>query len=340
MEARGAGSSAGSEAPYFEDLRVGQVVDGAPALTLTSGHAALHQAILGDRLRLALDATLSRRVVGSEAPLAHPGLVCDVAIGQSTLLTRRVIGNLFYRGLALRRAPVVGDTLATTTEVVAMRQNRPREGRAATGLVAFRVRTRDQLERPVLDFHRCAMLPLRDPDGSTGLGDEIEGVGAAAPDASPAAAIEGWDLDAFREAVPGPHFDQLEPGTTWTVAGGDVVSSAPELARLTLNVAFAHHDEAATAHGRRLVYGGHTIGIAAAQLNRVLPSLLTIVAWHSCDHLGPVFEGDTLHSSVELERLRPLASGGGLVDLRARVRAARAAGDAEVLDWRLVAAMA
>ena len=37
--------------------RVGDVFT-APGLTLTEGHAALHQAIVGDRLRLALDATL------------------------------------------------------------------------------------------------------------------------------------------------------------------------------------------------------------------------------------------------------------------------------------------
>ena len=41
---------------------------------------------------------------------------------------------------------------------------------------------------------------------------------------------------------------------------GDVVSSAPELARLTLNIAATHHDS--RVGGRRLVYGGHTIGLA------------------------------------------------------------------------------
>ena len=51
-----------------------------------------------------------------------------------------------------------------------------------------------------------------------------------------------------------------------------MVSSAPELARLTLNIAMVHHDAAASAGGR-LVYGGHTIGIAAAQATRALPNL-------------------------------------------------------------------
>ena len=87
--------------PFFEDLEAGQIVDSAPAQTLTDGLAAIHTAILGDRLRLPLDAELSRRVTG--APIAHPGLVWDVAIGQSTLLTGRVIANLFYRGLMFRR---------------------------------------------------------------------------------------------------------------------------------------------------------------------------------------------------------------------------------------------
>lgn len=328
-------------APYFEDLRVGQVLENAPSLTLTSGLAAAHQAILGDRLRLALDAELSQRVLGPGPALAHPGLVCDVAIGQSTQLTQRVIGNLFYRGLALRRAPRIGDTLATTTEVVALRQNSAKPGRAATGLAVLRIRTVDQEGRQVLDFERCAMLPLRDPEGETGHSDEVRGEEAELSAERLGAVVAGWDLAAYREAVPGPHLAELSPGERWGAEGGDVVSSAPELARLSLNVAFAHHDAAAGGHGRRLVYGGHTIGIAAAQLNRALPSLLTIVAWHSCDHLGPVFEGDTLRSELELERTEALSGGGGLAHLRSRVSADREGGErAAVLDWRLVGVFA
>jgi hypothetical protein len=40
--------------PWFEDLHVGQVFADAPGLTLTDGHAALHQAIVGDRMTLTL----------------------------------------------------------------------------------------------------------------------------------------------------------------------------------------------------------------------------------------------------------------------------------------------
>jgi acyl dehydratase len=326
--------------PWFEDLPVGTVFGAAPALTLTEGHAALHQAITGDRLRLSLDRTLAAAVVGEGPPVAHPGLVWDTAIGQSTVATGRVVANLFYRGLLLRRVVRLGDTLRTTTEVVARRENRVKEGRRPTGLVVLRIRTVDQDDRPVLDFTRCAMLPLRDtPAGAPG--DEVGGAADLEHEPLQAAAA-GLDLAAFRAAAPGPHFDAVTDGWGLEIEGGDVVDSAPALGRLTLNVAMAHLDAGSNADDRRLVYGGHAIGLAAGQAARALPSLVTILGWHACDHTAPVFEGDTLRSRIELERREPLPAGGGLLHLRSRVVAARADGgeDAGVLDWRFVAVLA
>jgi acyl dehydratase len=324
------------DGPFFEDLAIGLTITDAPSLTLTEGLAMLHGAIVGDRLRLPLDHHLSRVVTGGA--IASPSLVWDVAIGQSTLMTRRVIANLFYRGLAFRRFPMLGDTLYTTTEIIALRQNRPRPGRAATGLGVMRMRTVDQEGRAVLDFRRCAMFPLRDPSRQTEHAAEfVDDVGEIDPQAL-GGPIANWNLARFRDAVPGTASDTLTPGTTWEIVAGDVVSLAPELARVTLNVAMVHHD--AGPEGR-LVYGGHTIGIAAGQATRALPNLVTIVAWHSCDHLAPVREGDTLRSTLDLERVEPSFQGGGrLVHLRSRVRAQRGDQATNVLDWRFVGIMA
>ena len=123
--------------PFFDELTVGQRFTTAPAMTLTPGLAAAHQAITGDRLALMLDQHLCREITGGE-PLAQPGLVWDVAIGQSTIVTQHVKANLFYRGLAFRHLPRLGDTLRTCTEVVALRQNQHRAGRA-TGQVGPRL---------------------------------------------------------------------------------------------------------------------------------------------------------------------------------------------------------
>jgi acyl dehydratase len=317
--------------PYFDDLQVGQVFDSAPSMTLTAGAAAVHQSIIGDRLRLALDAQLAYAVTGATAPLAHPALVCDVAIGQSTLATQRVKANLFYRGLSFHRFPVIGDSLFTRTEVVGLKQNSAKPGRAATGLAALRMTSVDQIGRLVLDFYRCAMIPLS-CDRETGHADGLSHVGAdLAPPPDP---TTDWDADAYREKVPGAHF---EPGIAGTVlrSTADVVSSAPELARLTLNIAATHHDS--RAGGQRLVYGGHTIGLALAQATRLLPNLVTVLGWESCDHTGPVHEGDTLYSELHVEGAEALVGGrGGVLKLRSLVYAVDEP-DRQVLDWRFTA---
>ncbi|MGZ5362406.1 MAG: MaoC family dehydratase [Solirubrobacterales bacterium] len=324
--------------PWFEDFEPGQVVEDAPGLTLTEGHAALHQAIAGDRLRLALDAPLCRQVTGSERPLAHPNLVCDVAIGQSTGPTQRVRGNLFYRGLVLARPVFIGDTLRTRTEVVGLKQNRHREGAPATGLVALRIRTVNQDGEEVLDFWRCPMIPLRDPEADTGHGDSFDDI----PETQDPCAIQRalparWRLELLRDDAAGPHHSELEPGFTFAIEGGETVTAAPELARLTLNVAMAHTDATKSGRGKRLVYGGHTISVAAAHATRAIPALATILAWEGCDHLGPVFEADVLNTELRVEG----TATGGLARLRALVSATRDNEESvPVLDWRFVALVA
>ncbi|MEV4377964.1 MaoC family dehydratase [Streptosporangium sp. NPDC049644] len=327
------------DGPYFEDLYHGLRFEDVPALTLTEGLAAAHQAIVGGRLPLVVDHTLAGRVVGEGAVLAAPNLVWDVAIGQSTIVTHAVKANLFYRGVVFRRAPLIGDTLRTVTEVVGLRQNSRRPGRPATGLAALRIGTRDQHDRPVLDFWRCAMIPLRDQEAQTGHADDLSAVGTAPTTAELSQVAAGWDLSAYRARVRGRRLGDLAPGQVFRVAGGDVVSSAPELARLTLNSARVHHDASAGAAGR-LVYGGHTVGIALHQAVRALPETVTVAGWHGCDHLGPVAEGDTLTSVIEVERTERLADG-GLVHLRSRVHAHRPGlPPVDVLDWRFVAVFA
>jgi acyl dehydratase len=164
------------------------------------------------------------------------------------------------------------------------------------------------------------------------------------------ALVGGWQLARFARYAGGPRWSELRPGQSWPVAGGDVVSSAAELARLTLNVAAVHHD-AAAAGGQRLVYGGHAIGLALSQAARSLPSMVTVAAWHGCDHLGPVHEGDTLRSTVSVEQVDEIP-GGGLVHLRSLVRAEGPSAELsdpygadrtkprDVLDWRYVAVVA
>ena len=317
--------------PYFDELAVGQVFDTAPSMTLTSGVAALHQAILGDRLQLPLDVHLSAEVTGRTTPLAHPGLVCDIAIGQSTLATHHVKANLFYRGLRFHSFPHIGDTLYTRTEVVGLRANSIKPGRRPTGLAALRMATTDQTGRKVLDFYRCAMIPFS--RAWTGSADSRhDDLAAIGPSDEPAYAIPGgWDLPRL---PPGSVATAGLAGATFECSA-DVVSSAPELARLTLNIAATHHDSRVNG-GRRLVYGGHTIGVALAQATRALPNLVTVLGWQSCDHLGPVHEGDTIASRLTVESVKNIDGSAAVLELRSLAYVVNA-DPVPVLDWRFTA---
>ena len=314
-------------APHYDDLPTGATFS-APSVTLTEGHLALHQSIVGDRLRLALDAGLFEAVTGTRGLLAHPMLVCDVAIGQSTAPSARVLGNLFYRGLGARPVPL-GTTLLTTTEVVARRP--ASRGR---GIVALRVRTVDEHGEPVLDFHRAPLLPAREEGEAA---DDLDDVGE--PVDAVALVPVAWDLQPMRVQPLGTLFGQLREGDTYLDEAAETITTAPELARMSLNIAHTHTDASAGPGGERLVYGGHVIGIAAARVTRMLPDVATILAWESCDHLGPSFEGDRLHSRMQITGLEPLADG-GLVNLRVRCTATGAdERPREVLDWRMIALM-
>jgi acyl dehydratase len=265
-------------------------------------------------------------------------LVCDVAIGQSTEPSGRVLGNLFYRGLVAR--PIgVGTTLRTTTTIVAKRRASSTKGRPR-GMALLHVTSVDLDGRVVLDYHRCPLLPAREHDPDE-LGDDLNAAAARAAERDVHEVVPSeWRLDALRSEPLGPLFDDLDAGQSWALEAGETVTSAPELARLSLNLAMTHTDATAGTHGQRLVYGGHVIGIAAAHLTRVLPDLVTILSWRSCDHLGPTFEGDLLRSHITLEELERLADG-GLIGARILVSAQAPQDDdpRPVLDWRLTALM-
>jgi len=335
------------EAPYFEDLKVGKLFSDAPAVTLTAGHAAFHGALFGDRLRLPLDATVCEKVTGSERALIHPNVVCNIAIGQTTTPTQRVKGNLFYRGLVLHQPVFVGDTLRTSTQIVALKQNSAKPGRDATGMAVLEIHVDNQRDETILHFWRCAMIPCREPNAVTGANDSFDTIPAELDMEHVEASVPaGWRLDVFRREIPGEHFADLAEGNRYRVEARDSVTSAPELARLTLNVAKAHTDAASSPYGKRLVYGGYTISMASAQIVRALPNLVTLLAWRSCDHTEPVFEGDVLRTEFAIDAKHALPSGGGLVDLHAVVHAERgdqaptAGAEATVLDWRVIGLMA
>ena len=326
------------DAPFFEDLNRGQVFH-APGITILDAHALLHQALFGDRMALPLNRHLSEQVTGEKRGLVHPCVVANIAIGQSTEATQRVKANLFYSDFIHDRSIWVGDTLSTTSEVVALRRNRVKKGRRPTGLAVLKVIAVNQKNETVLEFLRCPMLPCRDDGSEKDVSDDVDAY-RREPSSDDFLAVSptAWKLGKMRDCCRGPLFDEIEVGQTFVIDARDTVTDASLLVRSTLNMAWTHLDAAASHLDSRLVYGGHTISMACAQVSRALPGIATILGWLSCDHLAPVIEGDVLQTQVTVVDKMLTSTGDGICTLHAETFADRNDGGdhatTKVLDWR------
>ena len=325
--------------PYFEEFYNGQTF-GAPAITVTSGLAAHYQAIIGDRLRLPPSNHLCQKTTGDRRGLVHPMLTINIVNGQTTFASQNVKGNLFYRGLILKQPVFVGDTLSTTTKVVALRQNRLKPGRDATGMVALEIETKNQEEEVVLKYWRCPMIACKDPKVETSHDDSFDWIPERLTDEELLNSLPEWEINALsNEKIDLPTLEYLE-GDEISLIPQDSVTSAPELVRITGNIAYAHTDSTKSYLGKRLVYGGHTISLAFAQILRAFPDSITLVAWQKCDHLAPVLEEDIISSEIKIIRKIPTDNGGFLYELQVISKASReqqgTMTQQDVLKWELV----
>ncbi len=329
------------DGPYFEEFELGQTFV-APSITVTDGHAAVYAALFGDRMRLPLDRHLAQKVTGDARGVCHPYLAMHLAAGQTTYASQHVKGNLFYRKVLLQRPVFIGDSLYTTTKVVGLKQNKAKAGRAATGMVALEMTTVNQRDEVVLHFWRCPMIACKDPNADTGRSDNFDWIeNSFATEELLNVLPRGWNLAPLACEITGLRSPSVAAGDIFEIGPKDTVTCAPELVRMSLNIAYTHTDETRSYLGQRLVYGGHTISFALSQIGRALPNLLHMVAWRHCDHLGPVLEGDIISTRFTVVNCAPTPAGGTLYDLAVEASAHRKdkAGEfkvEKVLDWGLV----
>ncbi|MEV6164947.1 hypothetical protein AB0L71_24085 [Streptomyces sp. NPDC052052] len=321
------------DGPYGDDFVIGEPLPPAPALTIDEGTAALYQAISGDPAPLPLSTPLSHATTGAAARVVNSALVLQVAIGQSTVATKNVIANLFYRDVTLHRQIHVGTTLTSTVTPVARAFSRD-NGKGRRAKVLLSIEARDEHGTLVASLERLSLLPVRNRDCLVEAGD-IGGADSARPLAELLPAVpKGWDLTRL------PQQPLPEVGHRVTDPLYDSLSGALDLVRLTQNQAAAHRDPARGQQGRRLVYGGHVVALAQASLGRLVPGLAAVVGWRSCDHLAPCFEDDLLSFDVTCEERLPVA-GGALVAFRVRGQGRRSEAEpVDVIDFRPVALVA
>jgi 2-methylfumaryl-CoA hydratase len=319
-----------ADGPYYDWLAPGQVLEPQHAVTLDDGMAAFYQAMSGEALALPLSAPLSKAVTGNDARLASAGLVINLSIGQSTVATRRAIANLFYRNMRLLRPVHLGETLHTIVTIKAMSDASSKPGQPLRGKALLGITTTADGET-VLDYERCALLPAS--EGGTLPGHTADVGPADGP----------LDLSLYANLLPSgwraATFPQTQDWTEAVDATRDHVDLAAGFARLTHNRAIVHRDLTASVYGKRLVYGGHVVAMAQASLTRCLPNIATVVAWHSCSHIGPAFEGDLLSFKHRFAGELHGADGWALQAIEvtgAAVRATDPLTEDEILRWTVI----
>ncbi|HJM27711.1 MAG: hypothetical protein QF596_07580 [Acidimicrobiales bacterium] len=314
-----------NDGPFYEDMEPGMVFPSPPPIVVDSGMASTYQSIVGEALPLVLDSQISKAVTGMSNRMLSPGLLLHLSIGASTVATKKVIANLFYRDVRILRPVYHGETLLTTTEVVAMQDSKPKENRPHRGKVLLKITTRANNE-PILEYYRCPLVRLRG-DTLPGYNGDLGETHQLNLETFKQKSYENWDLTLLDNRKKERNREVIRDPLK------DVVNQALGLVRLTQNVAAVHRDSTASPYPQRLVYGGHTVALAQASLSRVFPNTATVLGWHMCDHTGPVFEGDLLSFEHRILDENQFGSG-NITAIRSQVYVHRENEEPkEVLDW-------
>ncbi len=312
---------------FFEDYRLGEVIDHAVPRTISGGERALYHALYPARGAL-YSSDAFARACGLAASPVDDLIAFHVVFGKSVPdISLNAVANLGYaEGRFL--APVwSGDTLVSRSEVIGLKQN----SNGKTGVVWVRTRGVNQRGATVLDYVRWVMVRKRDPGAPApeSVVPELAPAVAAGELAVPA----GLDFTRYDFAQAGePHrWADYAVGEVIDHVDGVSVEEAEHMlaTRLWQNTARVHFDTTARPDGRRLIYGGHVISLARALSFNGLANAQMIAAINAGAHANPCFAGDTVRAWSEvLDRAETSAPGVGA--LRLRLVATRG-GDAGVL---------
>ncbi|MCP8940539.1 MaoC family dehydratase [Alsobacter sp. SYSU M60028] len=310
---------------FLEDFRIGEEIVHATPRTVTAGDVALYTALYGPRFAVQSSDAFARAIGYRHAPVDDL-LVFHIVFGKTVPdVSLNAVANLGYADGRFLAPVYPGDTLATTSQVIGLKENSNRQ----TGVVYVRSTGRNQHGDPVLDYVRWVMVRKRDPGALLveqsvpelpdcvpvdRLGDACPIVDAAAYDTTLAGSPFRWEHYAVGERI--DHVD------------GMTVEEAEHMlaTRLYQNTAKVHFDQFAQAKGRfgrRLIYGGHVISLARALSFNGLANAFHVAAINAGRHVAPLFAGDTVYAWSEILDKQPLPGRDDVGALRVRMVATK-----------------
>jgi 2-methylfumaryl-CoA hydratase len=283
---------------FFEDLGPGQVLRNPVPRTITAGDVALYIALTGDRNPLYCADTFAQSLGFERAPVANM-LVFHIVFGRTVgEISLNSPGNLGYADLRFVRPVFTGDTLRAETETLGWRET----SKGDTGVVWVKTVGFNQRDEVVLQFYRWVMVNKREPATPTHADDAPEMPAQASLDHVDFPKIARFDSVATGSSAA---WEDYEAGQRIAHPQGMTLEEAEHqlatrLYQSSARVHFNQHQQNASKHGRRIVYGGHVISVAHALSFDGLENLLGMAAWNAGSHTNPTFAGDTLFAWTDV----------------------------------------
>lgn len=300
---------------FFEDFRIGQVIEHATPRTVTDGDRAVYGALYPTRFAIPSAASFAASVGLDPWPVEEL-IGFHVAFGKTVPdVSLNAVANLGYAELRFHRPVVPGDTLSTRSEVIGLKQN----SNGRTGVVHVRSTATNQRGEVAIDWARWVMVHKRDADAlapETVVPDLADVVAPADLPVPPGLDFTHYDFTAAGE----PHrFDDYAVGEKIDHVDGVTLTDAEHgmATRLWQNTAKVHFNTEARPDGNRLIYGGHVISMARALSFNGLANAQLIAAINGGAHAAPAFAGDTVYAWSEvLDKAEVDAPGVGALRLR------------------------
>ena len=300
---------------FFEDYRVGQVLNHAVPRTVGSGERALYHALYPARHAIYSSDAFASACGLPESPLDDL-VAFHIVFGKTVPdVSLNAVANLGYAEGRWLLPVFPGDTLRSVSEVIGLKQN----SNGKTGVVWVRTKGLNQRDETVMEYVRWVMVKKRDFDADAPETVVPELAGSVA--VSDINVPKGLNFDDYDSALAGePHrMSDYEIGETIDHVDGVTIEEAEHMmaTRLWQNTSKVHFDTTQRPDGKRLIYGGHVISMARALSFNGLANAQMIVALNSGAHANPCFAGDTVRAWSEvLDKAETGTPGVGAIRLR------------------------
>ena len=300
---------------FFEDFKIGQIINHATPRTVTEGDRAVYGALYPTRFTIPSSAAFAANVGLSPHPVEEL-IGFHIAFGKTVPdISLNAVANLGYAECRFHLPLVPGDTLHTTSTVIGLKQN----SNGKTGVVYVRSVAKNQHGETAIEWARWVMVRKRDveaPAPETVLPELAKVV-----DPDELVLPEGLNFEGYDFAAAGePHrLADYAVGEKIDHVDGVSLTDAEHMmaTRLWQNTAKVHFNTQVRPDGERLIYGGHIISMARALSFNGLANAQLISAINAGAHTAPAFASDTVYAWSEvLDKADTSAPGVGALRLR------------------------